>query len=71
MIQRGEQLPLSLEARAPIGIACEGVRKNLDRNIAPESRVTHAIHLTQTALPEQGPDFVRAESAADRERDLN
>jgi hypothetical protein len=68
MIQYSERLRLALEARQPLGIAREGVRQNLDGNLAPKVGVERAVDLAHSALAEFGGDFVRADMTACGER---
>ena len=56
MIQRGERLRFALEAREPVGIACEGVGQDLDRDIAIQLRIARAIHLAHAARADLGGD---------------
>ena len=49
MVQRREHLRFALEAREAIGIGGEGVRQDLDRDVAIELRVARAIDLAHAA----------------------
>ena len=64
MRQRGDCLCLTLETRAPLGVARKEIRKNFDRDVAIERRVARAIHLSHTAGAERGENVVRAEASA-------
>ena len=63
MIERGEYLRFSAEARKPIRIARERLRQDLQRHIAVELRVFGAIHLAHAAGTDGRGDFVNAEAA--------
>jgi hypothetical protein len=45
MVQRGEHLRLTLEAREAIGIRREELRQNLERDITPQLGISRAIDL--------------------------
>ena len=64
MIQRGEDLRFALEAGEAIGIAGEGIRQNLERDVAIQLRIARAIHLAHAAGAKGREDFVRAEAGA-------
>ena len=53
MIERGEELSFALEAGKPFGIGREGVRQDLQRDLAPELRIARAIHLAHPAGAER------------------
>jgi hypothetical protein len=62
MIEGRERLRFACEAGQAIGIAGEGVRQDLQRDVAIQLRVVCAIHLTHAASAESGEDLVRAET---------
>ena len=64
MIQRGQDLRFTLEAREPVGIEGEDVGEDFQRDIAIELRVSRAIDLAHAARAKRGNDFVRPESSA-------
>ena len=64
MIQRGKGLRFTLEAREPIGVVCEGIGQDLDRDVSVQLRIARAIHLAHPAFADLGGHFVRAESSA-------
>ena len=64
MIQRGESLGFPLEPREPIGVVCERLGQNLDRNVAIQFGIARAIHLTHPAFTDLGGDLVDAETRA-------
>ena len=68
VIQRREGLGLAREARQAIGIAGEGVRKDLQRDVAIEPRVTGPEHLAHAAFPNAADDFVDPDTGAGGER---
>jgi hypothetical protein len=51
MIQRCEDLGLTLEARHPIRIGREGFRQHLQRDVAIELRIARAIYLAMPPTP--------------------
>ena len=57
MVERRERARFAREARDAIGIARDGFRKNLQRDIAIEARVTRAIHLAHAAGAERREDL--------------
>ena len=67
VIERGERLGLTLEARDPIGIACHGVGHHFDRDLASKSGIAGAIHLAHAAGAEEADDFVDANARASGE----
>jgi len=64
MVQCSERLRLASEPRQAIGIAGEGVRKDLDRNLSLQLRVGRSIHQPHAAFADLGGDFVDAEASA-------
>ncbi len=61
MRQRGDGLGFALETRHRVGILGAVSRKDLDRHLAPESRVPSPVHLAHPARAERRQDLVRAE----------
>ena len=62
MVQRREHLRFAREPREPFGIVGEGVRQDLERDIAIELGVASAIHLAHPAFADRRCDFVHAEA---------
>ena len=58
MIERGERLRFTLEARQAIGIGREQLGQHLDRDVAVETRVAGAIDLAHAARAEHTGDLV-------------
>ena len=56
------------EARDTIRVGGEGVRQDLDRDVATERGIPRAIHLAHPAGAESGHDLVGAEARAWSER---
>jgi hypothetical protein len=52
MVERGQDLGFPLEAREPIRVAGEGLRKDLERDVAVEPGVTGAVDLAHAAFPQ-------------------
>jgi hypothetical protein len=57
VVQCSNRPGLMLEATQPVGISSEHRRKNLDRYVAPEARVTCPIHLAHAAHADLGSDL--------------
>ena len=66
MIERGEDLGLALEAGEALGVVCEQVGQDLERDVATELRVARAIDLAHAAGAEQREDFVGTETRSCR-----
>ena len=60
VIQRREQESFAFEAGEAIGIACEGVRQDLDGDVAAERGIASAIDLAHTPRPETAGDLERS-----------
>ena len=54
----------AFEAREPVAIVGQLVRKNLDRYLPPETHVARAIDLPHAARPDRASDLVRPEARA-------
>jgi len=68
MIERTRRTSFLLEAPQSICISRERRRQNLDRYVAPQSRITRAIDFTHPARAERGDDFVWTKSCTWRKR---
>lgn len=68
--QRREHFRFALKARDSLRVGNEELRQDLDCDLAIESRVARAIHLTHAAGPEGGEDLERAEAGAGGEGQL-
>ena len=64
MIERGEDLRLSLEPREPVRVRRERIRQHLQGIVPLERRVMGAPDLAHPALANQGGDFIGAEATA-------
>ena len=62
VIERCEQLRLTLEPGEPFGIRREQIRQHFDRDLAIEARVPCAIDFAHAALAEDAEDFIRTET---------
>ena len=51
MVERSEQPRLALESGAAVGIAQEGFREDLDRDVTPERAVAGTVHLAHAPGP--------------------
>jgi len=67
MIQRGGRTGLLLEAAEAIGVVGEDGRENLDGDLATQSRVPRAVHLTHPAGTEWAQNLVGAKTKARRD----
>ena len=68
MVQRRGGSGFLLESLQAIGIGRRGGWQDLDRDIAPETRVAGAVDLAHAAGTERVRDGVRTELATRRER---
>ena len=68
MIQRRQDLGLTLKARQSVGISGERGRQNLDGDLTFQSRVGRAIHLAHAAFADRRGDFVDAEAGTGSQR---
>src|SRR5262249_11323337 len=66
MIQRGEHPRLTLEAGKTGSVSGEGVRKNLDRDVAPEACIACAIDLSHAPRTQERIDAIGAELSPDQ-----
>src|SRR5687767_8535550 len=64
MIERSEQLAFALESGEPVAIVREPVGQNLQRNVAPESRVARAENQAHAARAKSAGDFIWANPRA-------
>src|SRR5262249_11674978 len=64
MIERCQQLRLSLETRSTIRVGGQRIRQQLQRHIATQLRIACAIALSHAAFAEQSRDLVRADLLA-------
>lgn len=64
MIERGQQLRFTFEARHPSGVLSEQRRKNSDGDVATKARVAAAVDLAHVALPNERQHFVLREPRA-------
>ena len=62
MIQRGEDLRFTFEAREPFNVQGKGIRQDHQRDVAMQPRIARAMQLAHAARPEGGLNLVRAEA---------
>jgi hypothetical protein len=62
MVQLGQELRLTLEARKPFGIQREEIRQGFDGDFSVQNRVFGAVDLSHAACAQQREDFVRVQS---------
>ena len=67
MIECGERFGFALKARKTVRVGGEGLRKDLDRHIALQPRVSRAKHPSHATFADEGGDFVCAEAIAGRD----
>ena len=68
MVQRRENLRLSLKPFQTLFVLGELVREDLDRDLPPKLRVLRPVHLAHTALPDGLENLVVSESGTGLER---
>jgi hypothetical protein len=68
MIERGQNLRLSLESGEPIRVGRKCVRENLQSIVSLEGDVARSPDLAHPALANQSGDFIRAEVNARSQR---
>ena len=66
MVQRGKHLGFALEPGEAVWIECEGLGKNLERDVPIQPDIVGLIHLAHPARPNQRADFINAEPGAGR-----
>jgi len=64
MVQRGEDFGFALESGKPLGIRREGLRQDLQSDVALQSGIPRPIDFTHAADADLGGDFVDAEAGA-------
>ena len=62
MVERGQHLRLSAEARQAVGVVGNGGQQHLDRDVAIQLRIAGPIHLPHATRAEGGEDFVRTDA---------
>ena len=68
MLEGGEGLRLALEPRETVRVGRNGLRENLERDIALEPRVVRSIDLSHAARSQGGDDLVRPNADTRTER---
>src|SRR5687768_5751638 len=64
MIQGGKQLRLPLEPCQPVCIRGKVLRQELQRHVAPQTRVVRTVDLTHATDADKRLDFVRTDTTA-------
>jgi hypothetical protein len=67
MIEGSERPRFSLEASAAIALGGERLGEDLDGDVSIEPPIARSIHLSHSAHPDLGCDFVRTEASAGTE----
>ena len=67
VIQRRENLRFPLKTRQAIGIIGKGIGKDLERDVALQSRVVRAIDLAHSPGAERGENLIRADAGTGSE----
>jgi hypothetical protein len=62
MVQRGQDVRFSFEARHARGFDGEHLRQDLDRDVAVQPRVARTVHLSHAAGAQQLVNFARSYS---------
>jgi hypothetical protein len=65
MLERGQDLRFALESREPFSVGREELGQDLQRDVAAETRIARAIHLTHAAGAKRAGDLIRTETRAD------
>src|SRR5215470_542510 len=68
MIERCQDFRFSLETTDSFSVAHKLVRQDLDCNFTLQLQIPRPIHLSHSAFPKEGSDFVRAELDANGQR---
>ncbi len=66
MVERGEQARFTFESSQTFTVGDERLRKDLDRDLAAESRIAGAIDLAHSARTQQRFDLVHAQPTTDQ-----
>ena len=66
VIECRQDLRLTLETRQPFGVLCEGVRQDLDGDLAAQLGVFRPVHRSHPAFAEKAGDLEVRESLADQ-----
>ena len=61
IVERGEHLRFALEPGHALRVFGESLGQNFQRHLAPQLRITRAIHFAHPARPQRREDFVRPE----------
>ena len=64
MVQRSDRTRFLLESVEAIGVGRERRWQHLDRDLAPQSRITSAVHLAHAARADRRENLVRTEPGA-------
>ncbi len=67
MVQRCEGLGFARESSQPIGIGCERLREDFERDVAIQLGIARAIDLSHAAFADRRGDVVASETGAGRE----
>ena len=68
MADRREEARFAIEPHEAIRIGGHRIRQHLERNLAPEARVTGPIDLAHPACADERDDFIRAQACASWKR---
>jgi hypothetical protein len=68
VVEGCRSLRFLLKAAHEVGLLCEGLRQDLQRDIALQPRIARAIDLAHTTAANQRDDFVGANARTWRER---
>ena len=64
MVQAGDRLRFTLEARSPDRVVGDAWREDLDGDVAVQPGVARAVDLAHAARADERDDFIRAEPSA-------
>src|SRR5262245_51422920 len=67
VIEGGDGTCLALESGEALGIACDVLWKNLERDVAGQTRIVGAVHRAHAASAERAADLIGTESGSGHE----
>ena len=70
MVQDARRPSFLLEAAQPLRVLGKGSRQDLDRDVAPESRIFRPLHLSHATCADRREDLVGTQPGAGRQAHL-
>ena len=68
MVEGGDRVRFTLEARAAVHVQHPAAREHLNGDEAIQTQIPGLVHLAHSARADGGDDFVRTESSASAEQ---